>query len=63
MPNINFNIMYHVNSAVIKSILRSMPRKEIPAEIEKIKERIDEVPPGNERTKYIKLLQFCYNLL
>ena len=55
--------MYHINPACTKRILASMPKKEIPAEIEKIKQRIDEVPPGNERTKYIKLLQFCYNLL
>ena len=55
--------MYHINPACTKRILASMPKKEIPAEIEKIKERIDEVPQGNERTKYIKLLQFCYNLL
>jgi hypothetical protein len=39
-----------------------MPKNEIPAEIEKIKQKIDEVPPGNERTKYLKLLKFCYNL-
>jgi hypothetical protein len=39
-----------------------MPKKEIPEEIKRIKQKLDEVPPGNERTKYMKLLKFCYNL-
>jgi len=54
--------MYHINSAVIKSILRSMPRKEIPVEMEKIKKRIIETPPGTERSKYIRLYLFCQKL-
>jgi len=54
--------MYHVNSAVIKSILRSMPRKEIPAEMEKIIKRIIETPPGTERSKFIKLYQWCQKM-
>jgi len=55
--------MYHVNSAVIKSILRSMPRKEIPAEMENIKKKIVETPPGTERSKFIRLYQFCEKLI
>lgn len=54
--------MYHINPACTKRILASMPKKEIPAEIEKIKQKLDVASPGNERTKYLKLLQFCYNL-
>jgi len=55
--------MYHINSAVIKSILRSMPRKEIPAEMEKIKKKIIETPPGTERSKFIRLYWFCKKLI
>jgi len=54
--------MYHINPAVTKSILRSMPRKEIPAEMEKIKEKIIETPPGTERSKFIKLYRWCQKL-
>ncbi|WP_417266102.1 hypothetical protein [Brumimicrobium sp.] len=54
--------MYHVNSAVIKSILRSMPRKEIPVEMEKLKQKIIETPPGTERSKYLKLYRWCQKL-
>jgi len=54
--------MYHINSAVIKSILRSMPRKEIPAEMKKLKQRIIETPPGTERSKFIRLYLFCQKL-
>jgi len=54
--------MYHINSAVIKSILRSMPRKEIPAEMKKLKLKIVETPPGTERSKLIRLYRFCQKL-
>ncbi len=39
-----------------------MPRKEIPAEMEKIKQKIEETPPGTERSKFIKLYRFCERL-
>jgi len=39
-----------------------MPRKEIPAEMEKIKKRIIETPPGTERSKLIRLYRFCQKL-
>lgn len=40
-----------------------MPRKEIPAEMEKIKQKIIETSPGTERSKLIKLYQWCQKLL
>ncbi|WP_165366115.1 hypothetical protein [Brumimicrobium glaciale] len=55
--------MYHINPACTKSILRTMPRKEIPAEMEKIKEKISETPPGNERSKFVRLYKFCEKLI
>lgn len=39
-----------------------MPRKEIPAEMENLKQRIIETPPGTERTKFIRLYLFCQKL-
>jgi len=51
--------MYHINPAVTKSILRSIPRKEIPAEMEKLKLKITETTPGTERSKLIRLYRFC----
>lgn len=55
--------MYHINLACIKNILASMPKKEIPAEMEKIKQKLIETPPGTERSKYVKLYQWCQKLL
>jgi len=55
--------MYHINPACTKSILRTMPRKEIPAEMEKIKQKIIETPPGTERSKFIRLFRFCEKLI
>jgi len=55
--------MYHINPAVTKSILRSMPRKEIPAEMEKLKKKIIETEPGTERSKYLRLYRFCERLV
>jgi len=55
--------MYHINPACTKSILRTMPRKEIPAEMEKIKQRIIETPPGTERSKFLRLYRFCEKLI
>jgi len=55
--------MYHINPACTKSILRTMPRKEIPAEMEKIKEKISETTPGNERSKFVRLYKFCERLV
>jgi len=39
-----------------------MPRKEIPAEMEKIKKKISETEPGTERSKLIRLYRFCQRL-
>jgi len=39
-----------------------MPRKEIPAEMEKLKQKIIETPPGTERSKFIRLYRFCQKL-
>jgi len=55
--------MYHINPACTKSILTSMPRKEIPAEMEKLKRKIVETPPGTERSKFIRLYRFCEKLI
>jgi hypothetical protein len=55
--------MYHINPAVTKSILRTMPRKEIPEEMEKLKQKIVEIPPGTERSKFIRLYRFCEKLI
>jgi len=55
--------MYHINPACTKSILRSMPRKEIPAEMKKLKLKIVETDPGTERSKFIRLYQFCEKLI
>jgi hypothetical protein len=54
--------MYHINPACTKSILRTMPKKEIPVEMEKIKRRIIETPSGTERSKLIKLYRWCQKL-
>jgi len=54
--------MYHINPACTKSILRTMPRKEIPAEMEKLKQKISETPPGIERSKFIRLYRWCQKL-
>jgi len=54
--------MYHINSACTKSILRTMPRKDILAEMEKIKEKINETPYWTERNKFIKLYRWCQKL-
>jgi hypothetical protein len=40
-----------------------MPRKEIPAEMEKIKSKISETPPGTERNKFVRLYQFCIMII
>ncbi len=40
-----------------------MPRKEIPAEMENLKQRIIETPPGTERSKFIRLYRFCEELI
>jgi len=40
-----------------------MPRKEIPAEMEKLKLKIVETPPGTERSKLIRLYRFCERLI
>jgi len=55
--------MYHINPACTKSILKSMPRKEIPAEIEKLKQKISETPLGTERSNFLRLYQFCERLI
>jgi hypothetical protein len=55
--------MYHINPACTKSILRSMPRKEIPEEMEKLKRKISETPPGTVRSKFIRLYRFCERLI
>jgi hypothetical protein len=54
--------MYHINSACTKSILRTMPRKVILAEMEKLKLKVSETPPGTERSKFIKLYRWCQKL-
>lgn len=54
--------MYHINPACTKRILASMPKSEIPTEMEKIKQKVIETPPGNERNKFIRLYQWCEKL-
>jgi len=54
--------MYHINPACTKSILRTMPRKEILEEMERIKEKIKETEPGTERSKFIRLYRWCQKL-
>lgn len=55
--------MYNINPACTKNILKRMPKKEIPAEMERIKTKIIESPPGHQRVKFIKLYQYCENLI
>jgi hypothetical protein len=55
--------MYHINPACTKNILRRMPINEIPAEMEKIQAKIQQSKPGHERVKFIKLYQYCENLI
>lgn len=40
-----------------------MPRKEIPAEMENLKQRSIETPPGTERSNLVKLYRFCEKLI
>jgi len=52
--------MYHVNPAVIKSLLSSMPKEQFIQEAKKIKQAVPKFPEGStERSKYIKLYQWC----
>jgi len=46
-----------------KDILRTMPRKEILAEMEKLKQNISEAPFGTERSKFVRFYQFCERLI
>ncbi len=40
-----------------------MPRKEIPAEMEKLKLKIIKTTPGTERSKFVRLYRFCEKLI
>ncbi|WP_262510727.1 hypothetical protein [Brumimicrobium aurantiacum] len=40
-----------------------MPKKEIPAEMEKLKQKIHETEPGTERSKYLRLYRWCQKLI
>jgi hypothetical protein len=52
--------MYHVNSAVIKSLLSSMPKEQFVKEAKKIKQAVPKFPHGStKRSMYVKLYQWC----
>jgi len=52
--------MYHVNPAVIKSLLSSMPKDQFVLETEKIKQTVPKFPEGStKRSMYVKLYQWC----
>lgn len=52
--------MYHVNPAVIKSLLSSMPKDQFIQEMEKIKQAVPKFPKGStKRSMYVKLYQWC----
>lgn len=47
--------MYHVNPAVIKSLLSSMPKDQFIQETEKIKQAVPKFPHGSKkRSMYVK---------
>ena len=52
--------MFHVNPAVIKSLLSSMPEEQFVKETEKIKQAVPKFPHGStKRSMYVKLYQWC----
>jgi hypothetical protein len=54
--------MYHINPAVTKSILSTMPKEEFLQEFAKIRERYLEAPEGtNVCFKYASLYNWCLN--
>ena len=54
--------MYHINPAVIKSILASMPQKEFIIHARYIRRQVHKLEPGtNRRTMFVQLYQWCCN--
>lgn len=54
--------MYHINPAVIKSILASMPQKEFIIHARYIRRQVHKLEPGtNRRAMFVKLYQWCCN--
>lgn len=50
--------MYHLNPAVIKSILVSMSKKELEKELQYIRSQVEQLPVGNRRTMFLNLYLF-----
>lgn len=50
--------MYHLNPAVIKSILTSMSKKELEKEVQYIRTQVEQLPVGNRRTMFLNLYLF-----
>jgi hypothetical protein len=52
--------MYHINPAVIKSILSSMPQREFIIHARYIRRQVSKSEPGsNRRAMFINLYQWC----
>ena len=52
--------MYHINPAVIKSILASMPQKEFSIHMRYIRRQIPKCVPGsNQRQMFLNLYLWC----
>ncbi|MCC5923251.1 MAG: hypothetical protein JJT77_05670 [Crocinitomicaceae bacterium] len=55
--------MYHINTAVIKSILANMPKEEFLEEFQKIRERyLNTHERSVEHVKYASLYNWCLRL-
>lgn len=57
-------IPYHVNPAIIKAHLRSVPKKELGAHAHEIYSLAAAEPPGtSRRAMFVRLYQYCLQLL
>lgn len=54
--------MYHLNPAVIKSMLSSMSAAQLARHMVYIRSQVEQLPIGNRRSMFVRLYQFCISL-
>jgi hypothetical protein len=60
IPSFSQKVMYHINPAVIKSILSSMPQREFIIHARYIRRQVYKSEPGtNRRAMFINLYLWC----
>ena len=60
IPPFSQKVMYHINPAVIKSILSSMPKREFIIHARYIRRQVHKLEPGtNRHAMFINLYQWC----